>query len=1623
MKQLAFAPPILAFLLLFFMLPAVTATPPVHWRGLDETTWQRGTRPEFSDKRARLILEAGGETLLRLGRRDLVRLELKRGVWAEADAGQGITLWAGDADGLFAPLPKPTRAGVVIPASARFLLVRQQGPTSGELVLFQGVQQDWYDAVHWRLLTDGEPGTRLQGADGEAKRGYREVTPTQPLSLRLTGPMRLRVDSRALLRAGERDKNYHLHLDDHSQALGFWMEHAPVRDGLQWRNNAATPTEVTTLRRRYLAIPAGEVTLRFQATGPVLVRVAGEDQEDLLLGRWNRVAKRTPRSTVPGPLPAWWPATVDAAQEPVVQLLAKSLAHDKREAGLAVAAELDQWAAGYTGDLSLWARRFRDRVIYFRGLRPTTVVQTEAERTHRYRLAALPMAGWLRLSVDRRDLAAAAAITLEVEGQNPQKLLVTPPAEDETTNWVSLTLPVPAQTRALTLTAPADLPVRVANAHGRTPRLDGEQVRFYAAQLGRPLLSWFLDGRPLPAEEAAGYRAAWLLRAHFQTFADTVAANSSDPAEYTAFPVREANPAAGEPMRVQADRLEAEGDVHAALPLRRELAHRFGGADRLALVRLLHRLGEHVLAKQTAHAMVHNETEVAARIAAVDHLDHFYRRYYQGRFVLGLSVDHFAKEQNAAALTRLARVLAERGEGNAALDALALLPNPDARLRAELALQGDPALLASAVAELSPAEAALFRGRAALQGGFLPAAQLLLPDAGAAGEADAAYAEALAGLTTPAATLPALLEQLQRGEALRQSRPVTDWADAVDAVTGGTTELLYHAGRDRGREAVKIAVDDTARLRVQGPRRVQVSLRPYLPADGETAHLGCELWHNGGLTWLAGNGRKPVAHYQVLDDDGRVGPRIVHEFAVGPGVHELAWRPRGGSYLLQVKTDDAAQLDAALARIRQHIANLETAPMGAPLDDFQRAHLLLRRPELDPAAQTRLGELLLLLPESLTGLAFFRAFRGDAVQPTFSRRQWAFTRDPAQKLALQAAGRKPFTPSPDLDPVQQMQLLHRDFVRGKRQQWALSHAAVLVEQHREDPRVRSLFAPFKRQTIWQVLRAVDDFAGVRPIDSETPANPFLLTRETLLGERPENVVRLWAGQSQRFVSARGRLSFPKLRVQAVNPALPTAVTVAVRFDRGAVHQLVLQPRDQHWFLPELPVPAGAQRLEIHLVESSLNQALEIDCDPKKLLCEQETARLFMAATQAQPLTLRLFEPTWLRVETLQGRRTRVDYHFVTDTPTTFTLTPQSGERQSFYRLAARLFRRVDEPIHTENPPQLTAARAFADLGQTVAAAPVDWETEFLPPPAASFGTWDLALVARRLEQPLDEEAGSRNDDSQAVHFTWRRRNGGHAWRLRAVLRERRQDPLTLGLEARYGHRLAGGLFEAQGRLFSQQADLAALGGADEHAWSAELGARWQRSFQLTQNWRQRWRISAFARDLSLENLDGVQADAVDFAVYTRYKDNHRHGLRLDHRLAYAPFADSRFTLNLGVTGNEDWFGSLDSAGYRFGWDQLMGPWEFSLFSSGRHFYKDDHRTREYQRYRHGFELRRRLQRHGGRRFEAGLRLTVNDDGRLGGWLLLSHAWGARGDYRHYDRSDILFRRLKHELNRQAEVTP
>jgi hypothetical protein len=138
-------------------------------------------------------------------------------------------------------------------------------------------------------------------------------------------------------------------------------------------------------------------------------------------------------------------------------------------------------------------------------------------------------------------------------------------------------------------------------------------------------------------------------------------------------------------------------------------------------------------------------------------------------------------------------------------------------------------------------------------------------------------------------------------------------------------------------------------------------------------------------------------------------------------------------------------------------------------------------------------------------------------------------------------------------------------------------------------------------------------------------------------------------------------------------------------------------------------------------------------------------------------------------------------------------------------------------------------------------------------------------------------------------------------------------------------------------------------------WSASVRVAATKFWRLGEQTYHTTGLSLLGRFLSLDELGGLDLEAVDQDVFTRYRSDHRASLTVSETLVHEPWLDTRWWVRAALTSNEDLNpGDPDHISVSAGWKQYAGGWQCDLSYRATHFFADSDRRES--RTRHGPEL-------------------------------------------------------------------
>ncbi|WP_417315892.1 hypothetical protein [Cycloclasticus pugetii] len=493
----------------------------------------------------------------------------------------------------------------------------------------------------------------------------------------------------------------------------------------------------------------------------------------------------------------------------------------------------------------------------------------------------------------------------------------------------------------------------------------------------------------------------------------------------------------------------------------------------------------------------------------------------------------------------------------------------------------------------------------------------------------------------------------------------------------------------------------------------------------------------------------------------------------------------------------------------------------------------------------------------------------------------------------------------------------------------------------EDERIQSLLARINEQQAWAQEEIIISSAGFQRFDSTgwAPESDFLEARSELLGVRQQTDEFLVFGQaSEGIIVNNSEPQRYSLRLRLAKPgyqiAPPTSLQLLVD---GELSRRVTLSQEEPVATINFSIAEGQHRISLrlsnptsrHWVLARLRFRPDNNDNLNWKTAVPENRRYYHRVTRETPFTAYIDQPSWLRIETYDGRewQTRFRYQAQKGEITLrradlqgpyvrlFSLRHQPG-RKALSRIEMTPELTVTEPV---NSYELTSTPSFALLADRLAPRPED---------AGTHG--GFASLQRR---PDFETTGGEREQFFETGYRYRylQENANVFWQSEVFGRAHDSDRIgVLGGRQwiswhpdrrnwRAGF-YANGLWQFSGTDDQQAGSLLVEGRLDGRM---PLGATflWQHD------------VEGFARWLSENDGEG---QAWDNDVFSRYKDDHRYGINWEESLIYQPYEDARSSISIGLRTNEDLNPFRpDRFLARLGWQQYFTGTRFEVSLENR----------------------------------------------------------------------------------------
>ncbi|WP_166263610.1 hypothetical protein [Marinobacter caseinilyticus] len=461
-----------------------------------------------------------------------------------------------------------------------------------------------------------------------------------------------------------------------------------------------------------------------------------------------------------------------------------------------------------------------------------------------------------------------------------------------------------------------------------------------------------------------------------------------------------------------------------------------------------------------------------------------------------------------------------------------------------------------------------------------------------------------------------------------------------------------------------------------------------------------------------------------------------------------------------------------------------------------------------------------------------------------------------------------------------------------------------------NPRVEKLLANINERQFWEQEELITRSAGLVGFESDgwLPESDFLETRYPLLGQPPGDGERLLFGRNSRGIQLNPqRTTQYRLQLRLDRPAYQKIppITVIVSENDRRLRRIELSPSDPIRSLP-FSLDPGVHKLTLKLDNATSRHWVfaRLELRDSEHANTWTTAfesgqRYYHLVTRADPLTLYLDQPAWLRVESYDGDNWHSQYFYRPESGyKSFTLSVLKGQYVRVYSLRHKPKRKLlgvpqaDVPdVTTNNTPEVPQV-SNADVALVYDAFTAQSDDSGTHGAFAAFRQRpDFDSADREREKFL--EAGYRYRrlyENQRLH--WQGEGFARLHEDTAIQVVGSRHWLTWRPDRR--HWRLGAMLNGH---WQTDSDTSTSGS------SAYVSAYAQGHFYIGDALDIRHRVTFFHHWLS-EQQTGTNA-AYDRDVFSSYKQDHRRGLDLQESLVYSPYNDAELSAIFSARSNEN----------------------------------------------------------------------------------------------------------------------
>lgn len=551
---------------------------------------------------------------------------------------------------------------------------------------------------------------------------------------------------------------------------------------------------------------------------------------------------------------------------------------------------------------------------------------------------------------------------------------------------------------------------------------------------------------------------------------------------------------------------------------------------------------------------------------------------------------------------------------------------------------------------------------------------------------------------------------------------------------------------------------------------------------------------------------------------------------------------------------------------------------------------------------------------------------------------------------------------------------------------AEARAQRLCEGHPAVPEIRSLLPRLSDKTAWESLSLIQATAGLKfvRLTGWEPEGDSLRVRKALI-EPVAPGERVVAGRDKTILVMENLKPSDleiKLSLMDLRFLPPAAMKLTCQLDDEKPHEFTLSGQNPSSTL-RLAVPTGRHRVSVWIRTKYANQFLKVNfCEKTSdgrcldLVMTKPDERLYYVATHQRPVRAEIEGPSWVRIDELRDGDQVVSYRFFEHGWHELNLTPGKGEKEALFRIQRKIIAPAEQDLTIPRPIEFYFAAVPGPVFSVGSAAEprlVVLDDEYRLGKQQD-GTWSLSGTYRKprdVDEPIQvsnspqASPSSKPDEAKFVEVaaTYRYFEQYLPGYCKGTFlsRVRETGGPTIGFlgDAVYYPTNFPWNVGLATSLYIQKPGAETFGffGGGSAEYCGTLEGSVTQVCEITPKFFHLPSISVFGRVLSMETNTQFPSWWVDDDVFTKYKAEHKAGLKFGEYFEYKPWLDTIWFSRISAQTNQNLSPiNYDNVKVDAGWKQLLGRFQMDVVYKYSFYFAGANRTKSSDRHILAVEL-------------------------------------------------------------------